>query len=189
MISNCISKKRIIKVLIFSFICILLMILAFKIFKIKKQEDENIMINIKKEYRTNYPKTETVWAKLEIPALKINADIYRGENKNLLKYGLLHHKQSYFPSEGGTILIAGNNTYLKNLSKIKPNEKIKLNTIYGSYKYIVERTEVKSISKLEEELSISKKEEKLILYAPYPDTPGYKSDRFVVYANLEGDNK
>ena len=189
MIDKFIKNKKILKVLLFSIICILLIVLIFKNFKIKKQAEEEILININKEYRSNYPKTETVWAKIEIPSLKINSNVYRGEDKKFLNYGVLHHKESYFPTEGGTILIAGNNTYFKDLSKIKINEKIKLNTIYGSYKYIVEQTEIKNASKLEKELEIKNTEEKLILYTPYPDIPGYKSDRFVVYASLVGDNK
>lgn len=180
--------KQIIKVVLFSILSITLVIIVFKNFKVKKIEEQQVKINLNKSERTNYPKEETLWAKLEIKSLKIDSDIYRG-NEKYLNYGILHHKESYFPSDNGTIVLVGNTTYLKDLSKIKPKEEIKINTLYGTYKYKVEKTEIKNKEKLENELEIKNNEEQLIIYTSYPDTPGYKSDRFVVYARPVGDNK
>ena len=181
------KTKKMLKATMFSLIASVLIIILVRI-DIKTKEEQDIKVALNKEYRTNYPKTETVWATIEIPSVKIKAQVFRGEDDGLLNYGVLHHKESYFPTEGKTIVIAGNDTYFKDLSKIKINEKIKLNTIYGTYKYIVEKTEVNNKEKLGKELEIID-EEQLILYTTYPDTPGYKSERFVVYARPAGDNK
>ena len=183
------QKMQIIKTILFSIITVLLISAIIKTnIHIKNNDTEEVKISVEKEKRGSYPKTEMVWGTLEIPSLKIKSDIYRGSDE-LLKYGLLHHNESYFPSDGGTILIAGNNKYLKNLSEIKINDKITINTTYGSYKYKVEKTEIKNSKKLSAELEISSKEEKLIIYTTYPEIKGYKSERFVVYASLVGDNK
>ena len=175
------NAKNIIKTLIPTLISIILIIVLIPKVNIKDKENQNIKININKKERSNYPSTETAWASLEIPTLKIKTNVYRG-NEEYLKYGVLHHKESYFPADGGTIVLVGNNTYLKNLSKLKANDKITLKTLYGTYTYKVEKTRVKSADVLSNELEIKNNEEKLILYAPYPETEGYKSDRLVVYA-------
>lgn len=185
---NKIKSKQLLKIISFGLVFTMLIIILLNDKKVKTTKEQDLLINLAKEPRTNYPKTETVWATLEIPSLKIDVDVFRGENNSFLNYGVLHHKESYFPTENRTILIAGNNTYLKSLSKIKTNEKIYLKTIYGKYKYIVEKTEIKNVDKLSKELEI-KNEEELVIYTPYPETEGYKSDRFVVFAKPEGDSK
>lgn len=173
--------KGIIKVLIPSFISVILIVLLIEKIDTKKTE-QNIKVSFKKSARSNYPKTETIWATLEIPSIKISTNVYRGESDDFLNYGVIHHKESYFPSDGGTIVIAGNNTYLKNLSKVKANDKITLKTMYGTYTYKVEKTRIKNAEVFSNELEIKNNEEKLIIYAPYPETEGYKSDRLVIYA-------
>lgn len=187
--------KQIIKILLFSIISIILMIVVIEknIKKLKeysiKKEDQNIKINLAKTPRTNYPKTETIWANIEIPSVKINTSVYRGENIDYLNYGAMHHKESYFPTEGGTILIVGNDKYFKNLKDVKEKDEINIKTVYGTYKYKVIKTSIKNAEKFGNELEITNSEEKLILYTTYPDIPGYKSDRFIVYASLVGEAK
>ena len=174
--------KDSIKILISTIISISLIVLVSNNLKIKDKADQNFKISLKKTERSNYPKSETIWAILEIPSLKIKTNVYRGESNDLLNYGALHHRESYFPTDGGTILIAGNNKDFKNLSKVKANEQIILKTLYGTYKYKIEKTRIKNAEVLSNELEIKSDEEKLIIYTPYPDTAGYKSDRLVVYA-------
>lgn len=173
--------KMIIKILIPAVISIILIIIVLNKIEIIKKEEQQIKINLEKNERSNYPKTEGIWATLEIPSLKIKTNIYRGEEE-LLNYGLLHHKESYFPGDNGTILIMGNNAYLKNLSKIKTKDEIILKTVYGTYKYKVEKTRIKNKDELSKSLEIKNNEESLILYTTYPETKGYKSDRLVIYA-------
>lgn len=183
-IEEILQNKKInttIKLIIPSIISVVLIIIGLNKINIIKKEEQQVKINIEKKERSTYPKTETLWAILEIPSLKIETNVYRGE-ETLLNYGLLHHKESYFPGDNGTILIAGNNTYLKNLSKLKPKDEIILKTIYGTYKYKVEKTRIKSSNELSNSLEIKNNEESLILYTTYPETKGYKTDRLVVYA-------
>ena len=182
------EQKQIIKILLFSIISVatVSMIIKCNIKKIERGQEQSIKIELSKDKRSNYPEKDAMWGIIDIPSVKINVNVYRGES---LEHGALHHKESYFPSDGGTILIVGTDKYFKNLSNVKINDEIKIKTLYGTYKYKVEKTEIKNAEKLGKELEITGKEEKLILYTTYPNTPGYKSDRFVVYASLVGDNK
>ena len=173
--------KMIIKILISTVLSLSVIVILLSKINIKKIEEQKVKINFSKNIRSNYPKTEAVWAVLEIPSLKIKTNVYRGED-NMLNYGALHHKESYFPKDGGTIVIAGNNTYLKNLSKLKTKDEIIIKTIYGTYKYKVEKTRIKNADELSNLLEIKNNEESLILYTAYPETKGYKADRLVVYA-------
>ena len=173
--------KMIIKILIPVVISTILTVMGLRIINIKRLEEQQVKINIEKKERSNYPKTEGVWATLEIPSLKIKTNIYIGEEK-LLNYGLLHHKESYFPGDKGTILIMGNNSYLKNVSKLKTKDEIIIKTVYGTYKYKVEKTRIKNAEEFSKSLEIKNNEESLILYTTYPETKGYKTDRLVIYA-------
>ena len=173
--------KMIIKVLIPTVVSLSLIIILSNKINITKVEEQQVRINLEKNKRTTYPKIEGVWATLEIPSLKIKTNIYKGE-ETLLNYGLLHHNESYFPGDNGTILIMGNNKYLKNLSKLKSKDEIIIKTIYGTYKYKVEKTRIKNAEELSNSLEIKNNEESLILYTTYPETKGYKIDRLVIYA-------
>lgn len=173
--------KMIIKILIPVVISTILTVMGLRIINVKRLEEQQVKINIEKKERSNYPKTEGVWATLEIPSLKIKTNIYMGEEK-LLNYGLLHHKESYFPGDKGTILIMGNNSYLKNVSKLKIKDEIIIKTVYGTYKYKVEKTRIKNAEEFSKSLEIKNNEESLILYTTYPETKGYKTDRLVIYA-------
>ena len=182
------EKKQITKILLFSIISIIIVISIIK-YNIKleaKSQEQNIKIELSKAERGNYPEKDGIWGTIEIPSIKINTNLYKG---NSLENGALHHKESYFPSDGGTILIVGTDKYLKNLSDIQINDKITIKTMYGTYKYKVEQTEIKPAEKLSEELKITNKEEKLVLYTAYSSTSEHKNNRFVVYASLVGDNK
>lgn len=165
----------------------------FAIFDFKENNepvDIKITTEAEKTRLSEYPTYGTVWATIEIPSVNINLNVYRGEDLELLKYGAGHHAVSYFPGEGGTILIAAHNTegFFKTLPQVKKGDEITIKAIYGTYKYKVERTEVINAKTLGTNLDINDKKETLMLYTCYPvDTPGMKSDRFVVYASLVGE--
>ena len=138
-----------------------------------------------------YPNYGDKFGSIEIKKVGIDVVVYHGESLKILKYGLAHHAGSYFPGEGGTIIVAGHNTYgtFYNLPNVKENDIILFKTVYGEYEYRVIRTNVLNATKLDKELKINKDKEVLVLYTCYPvDTPGFKSNRFIVYAELVGDN-
>ena len=118
---------KIIKIISFSSILTLATLLFMKInFSKNKININNIKVNVDKNEIENYPKTDSVWGVLEIPSLKINLNIYKGSDK-LLKYGILHHSETYFPIDiirKKIIKVIGEENYIK-LTKINPIKIIK----------------------------------------------------------------
>lgn len=156
----------------------------------KDKKKSNIKIDKIKKRLVEYPSYGDVFGTIKIPSQSIDASIYHGDALRLLKYGVGHHAGTYFPGEGGTILIAGHNTYaqFRNLPNVQVNDEIIIETIYGTYKYKVEKTDIMEAKALNESLSINDEKELLMLYTCYPvDTPGFKTKRFVAYASLVGD--
>ena len=151
----------------------------------------NIKINTVTKKLTEYPLYGEIWARIEIPSVKIESNVYHGDNLELLKYGVGHHSGSYFPGEGGTIIIPGHNSSrdFQRLTKTNKGDQIIIKAIYGTYTYEILSSEILEAKDFNNKLSINQKEELLILYTCYPvDTPGYKSQRYIVYAKLVGDS-
>ncbi len=150
----------------------------------------NIKMNTEKKKLDEYPLYGDIWAKIEIPSAGIEANVYHGDNLELLKYGVGHHAGSYFPGEGGTIIIPGHNSSrdFQRLPKANVGDKIIIKAIYGTYTYKIDSFEILEAKDFNEKLSINDDKEVLIVYTCYPvDTPGYKSKRYIVYASLVGD--
>lgn len=139
-----------------------------------------------------YPSYGEVIGSIEIPSVDINVALYHGESLKILKYGAGHHAGSYFPGEGGTVIIAGHNTlgYFYSLPNIKINDEIVIKTVYGIYEYKVKNMYVIDAKTLGSNLKIESDRETIMIYTCYPvEIPGYKSKRFVVIGDLiVGDN-
>ena len=158
---------------------------------VEKNEYKDIKIDKINKKLNIYPNYGDKFGSIEIKNVGIDVVVYHGESLKILKYGLGHHAGSYFPGEGGTIVVAGHNTYgtFYSLPNVKLNDTILFKTVYGDYEYRVINTNILSASLLDKELKINKDKEVLVLYTCYPvDTPGFKNNRFVVYAELVGDN-
>lgn len=170
-----IKHKSIIKVITFSLLLIIPIGLVSIGFRIKEISIKNIKVDLEKEERGNYPKEVSLWGNIEIPSIKVKTNLYKGSDE-LLKYGAIHHRETHFPSEGMPILIGASDVYFKNLNKLKSDDKIVVNTIYGTYKYKVIKVRVRTVEKLKEELN-NLKDETLILYSNLNE-----KERIVVYA-------
>ena len=154
------------------------------------RKNSNIKMNNEKKKLTEYPLYGEIWAKIEIPTSDIEANVYHGDNLELLKYGVGHHGGSYFPGEGGTIIIPGHNSSrdFQRLPLAKVGDKIIIKAVYGTYTYKIDSYEILEAKDFNKKLNINDKKEQLIVYTCYPvDTPGYKSKRYIVYASLVGD--
>ena len=154
------------------------------------RDKSNIKMNVEKKKLSEYPLYGDIWAKIEIPSAQIESNVYHGDNLELLKYGVGHHSGSYFPGEGGTIIIPGHNSSrdFQRLPNAKVGDKIIIKAIYGTYTYQIDSFEILEAKEFNKKLTINDKKEVLIVYTCYPvDTPGYKSKRYIVYASLVGD--
>ena len=152
--------------------------------------ERDIEINKIQKRLVRHPVHGELFGSVVIPSVGIDIKLYNGETLDVLKYGAGHHAGSYFPGEGGTIIIAAHNNYgvFYNLPKVKVGDKVTIKTVYGTYNYEVFETTIANAKKLGENLKISTDDETIMLYTCYPvDTPGFKSNRFVVYGRLIGE--
>lgn len=160
-------------------------------FTIKESSKEKKVLfdDIKKELKT-YPAYGTKYANIKIDAVDINLPVYYGDTLELLSYGIGQYAGSYFPGEGGTVVLAGHNDpgYFENLLKIKQGDKVVLNTSYGEFNYIIDNFKIVNENDIES-FPIQTEKEMLIMYTCYPLGVGKKTERFVVYAYKAGDKK
>ncbi len=152
---------------------------------------KNIQINTMTKRLVEYPNFGDIWARITIPTAEIEANVYHGDTLDLLKFGVGHHAGTYFPGEGGTIIIAGHNSSrdFGRLPKTQVGDEIIIKAVYGTYTYKIDSYEIIEAKALNEKLEINDSKEVLMIYTCYPvDTPGYKSKRYVIYASLVGDS-
>lgn len=152
---------------------------------------KNIQINTMTKRLLEYPNFGDIWARITIPTAEIEANVYHGDTLDLLKFGVGHHAGTYFPGEGGTIIIAGHNSSrdFGRLPKAQVGDEIIIKAVYGTYTYKIDSYEIIEAKALNEKLEINDSKEVLMIYTCYPvDTPGYKSKRYVIYASLVGDS-
>lgn len=149
---------------------------------------QNLRFDSVKKRLAVYPNWGTVWATIEIPKIGISIPVYHGDTLDILKYGAGHYSGSYFPGEGGSIIIPAHNSrsHFMNIYQLTAGDTITIKASYGTFTYKVREGKVISDKDMDS-LPIQNKKEELMLYTCWPvDTIGFKSKRYVIYAELEG---
>lgn len=142
------------------------------------EEEENATILM------NRPNCGSQYATLKIPSINMELPIYYGKTLDLLKNGVGHDNDSYFPGEGGSIVMMGHNygRLLGKLPKAKVGDNIQVVTDYGEFEYTIYDTQIVKETETEK-VPITDKEEVLMIYTCWPiNNVGYASERYVVYA-------
>ncbi len=151
-----------------------------------KKENRNISFDQVKKRLADYPDYGTLFATIKIPKLKLELPVYHGDTLDILRYGVGHLAGSYFPGEGGGIVLDAHNTdkYFGTLPNASVGDTIIIDTLYGTFTYKI--TSTKIIDKSDEaSLPIKTSEETLMLYTCYPmHYMGLTRKRYVVYAKL-----
>ena len=147
--------------------------------------------NFESKRLIHYPSYGSKYANLKISKIDMDLPVYYGDTLKILRYGIGHYAGSYFPGENGTIILAGHNTsnFFQRIDEIEPGDEIILDTTYGTFKYIMERSEVVKETDYEA-FKVTHDKETLIMYTCYPinrGVVGRKTKRYVVYAYKEGD--
>jgi sortase A len=152
------------------------------------EKEKTVEIDSLTKELIKYPNYGNLFATIEMPSIDISVKVYHGDSLDILKNGAGHYAGSYFPGEGGTILIAAHNRrdYFKYLPKLAIGDKIIFKTDYGTFTYSVTSGRVMEKDELEK-IDINKNEELLVLYTCYPvDAIGLTNQRYVVNAVLDG---
>ena len=140
---------------------------------------------------TKYPYYGEKYAELIINSINLDLPIYHGDNLNILNIGVGHYAGSYFPGEGGTIVLAAHNTkqFFGRFDQLNISDIINIETIYGDFNYIID--DIKIVDEFDEEAFIvNSNKEQLLLYTCYPINTisiGRRTKRFVVYASIVGE--
>lgn len=148
---------------------------------------DNTELNTETNMLKNYPHWGDLWGTLSIPSIdRTNLPIYQGDDLSIIKNGPGHHSGSYFPGQGGSIIIAAHNSVrdFYYLPQVKIGDTITIRTDYGTYDYQVYKTDIIN-EKEGNKVPVHNEYEEVILYTCYPvGGVGYKSQRFVAYAKL-----
>ena len=158
-----------------------------QIITIIPEEPQNISPVLEGDVLVNYPTFGTKYADLKIDSIGLNLPVFYGANYTILKSGIAHDENSYFPGEGGSIILAGHNfkSYLANLPKAKIGDIITLETTYGKFNYKISNTKIVNENNVDE-VPIQKNKEILMIYTCWPiNNIGHASERYVVYADLD----
>ncbi len=134
----------------------------------------------------NYPAFGSKYAQIKIESIGLDMPVYYGANYTILKSGIAHDDISFFPGQGGSVIMAGHNFsgYLDKLPNTNIGDKIILDTNYGTFTYeIYEQKIVKETAV--DEVPVQTEKEILMLYTCWPiHNIGHAYERYVVYANL-----
>ena len=139
-----------------------------------------------------YPSYGKQYGTITISSIDVSLPLYYGDSLKILRYGIGQYAGSFFPGEGGSVILAGHNNpgILNKLDKVKENDEIVIKANYGTFNYKVVETKIVNETELESFLYENGKE-MLILYTCYPinrSVIGRKTQRLVIYAELIGDN-
>lgn len=142
----------------------------------ENQESSFVLLNCP-DYGENY-------AKLKIAKIGVELPIYYGKTLDLLKNGVGHDNDSYFPGEGGSIVLMGHNfsRFLAKLPQVQVGDLIEIDTNYGNFQYTVYDAQIVNENDTDK-VPIQEKEEILMIYTCWPiHNIGYATERYVVYA-------
>ena len=80
-----------------------------------------------------------VFGRIEIPRLGISALIAEGAGPEQLEQAVGHVSRTAFPGRGGNCALAGHRDgFLRGLGGVRKNDVIRIDTLQGSYTYVVE---------------------------------------------------
>ena len=153
---------------------------------INEETDNSLEPVLENNVLINYPTYGSKYATLKIESINLELPVYYGASYTILKSGIAHDENSYFPGEGGSIILAGHNfkTFLANLPKVNLGDKIQLETTYGTFNYDVYDTQIVEETDVDK-VPIQEEKEILMIYTCWPiNNIGHASQRYVVYANL-----
>lgn len=155
----------------------------------KQVEQQEITFDSVEKRLANYPSFGSIWATIKIPDINVEAPVYHGDTLDIIKYGVGHYSGSYFPGEGGTIILAAHNSkqHFMYLPKLKEGAEVIIEASYGTFTYRLVSTKIIKDDDMDS-LPIQTEKEILMMYTCYPvNTIGHKDKRYVVYLELVGE--
>nr|WP_054951265.1 class D sortase [Numidum massiliense] len=89
------------------------------------------------------PKTGDAVGILRLPRLQESLPIVEGVTDEQLARGVGHYAGTAFPTEGNQIVLSGHrDTVFTRLGELKINDELEVEVPYGTFTYVIERTEI-----------------------------------------------
>lgn len=130
------------------------------------------------------PDYSTHYGQLSCERIGLDAPVFYGDDRGILKVGAGQYNGSFMPGFGRTILLSAHNTtYFAPLQYIEAGDEIVFTTNYGAYLYRV--TETKVLHNADKTAyDLTQEKEQLVMYTCYPFEMlvGTKQQRLFVYA-------
>ncbi|NCC76408.1 MAG: class D sortase [Clostridia bacterium] len=121
---------------------------------------------------------------IRIPDVEIDVTAYHGDSETEFRKGVGHYAGSFYPGQGGNILIAGHrNSFFRNFEYLEIGDLVTFETTYGLFEYTI--TEFLIIKGTDNSIAKDTTKEQLTMYTCYPFTYiGNAPERYVVIAEL-----
>lgn len=119
----------------------------------------------------------------------LKAPLYYGDTDEIFAKGAGTYPGAGLPGTGRTAVIGAHDaTYFAALEKLKTDDEVQVDTVYGSYSYRVRGTEIVEAAQASEWMADLAQGE-LALYTCYPfgEAQDDRSQRYVVYLTLAGE--
>lgn len=130
------------------------------------------------------PQNGAKFGTLKIPSIDVELAMMNGTTKNLLNQGVGIDDESYFPGEGGSIILMGHNfkKFLARLPEVQNGDEVILETDYGQFHYSVYDSKI--INEYDvSAIPLQNNEEIVIIYTCWPiPNVSHADDRYVIYA-------
>ena len=149
-------------------------------------EEVKIELNEEEKKLTHYPYYGDQYGTVKIESIGVDLPLFYGDSLDILKNGIGHTPESYFPGEGGSILCMGHNykTMLRNFSELEIGDIINVTTEYGEFNYRIYDMRILNETDTDQ-APIQKEKEIFMIYTCYPfNNIGYATQRYMVYAEL-----
>lgn len=124
------------------------------------------------------------FATLRIPSVDIDVAVLQGDREREFKRGAGHYPGSFFPGQGGNILLAAHRTsYFRNFEYLEIGAEVYVETTYGNFVYRVD--ELRITEGDDQSIANDTPQEQLTMYTCYPFIYfGNAPQRFVVICSL-----
>jgi sortase A len=131
------------------------------------------------------PVQGSIIGRLEIPRLGVSTVVRAGDDARTLQLAVGHIPGTALPGDAGNVGLAGHrDTFFRKLSDVRPDDEIRLVTREGTFRYLVERTNVVEPSDVW--VLDATEHPALTLVTCYPFTyVGTAPQRFIVRAALD----
>ena len=139
--------------------------------------------------KSNKPSWGDEFGTISIPSISLTLPVVHGDSMDLIVNRVGHYAGSYFPGEGGSVILPGHNSknIFHELPKLNIGDEIIIETTYGTYTYEIYKTLIIENND-DDKLPVQSDMEILMLYTCYPvDAIWYAKYRYVVYAIKVGD--